>query len=187
MEYFVYPYTQNSKSAKALAEALGGKRVLLTGSKYKFSEDHVLINWGSGDCPHKEALNHNIMDVIDKVRFFKRLKGTGLTPDFSTTAEGAKKLGYPVFCRTIVQGHDGKGIRIADCDGQIVTMLRCTSRASTRRPSTASTSAGGLTARIVIIGGARKVKLPITAEYDERPDGHAHLDRRDDGVRRLLS
>lgn len=168
MKFFIYPYTQGSKSAKALAEALDGKRVLLSGSSYKYADDHVLINWGAGECPHKQALNIHIMDLIDKVRFFKRLKGTGLTPEYATSEAEAKKLGYPIFCRTVTQGHDGKGIVVADCDGQIVPAklyVKGVDKTSEYRVHVARHVDG----RIEVLGGARKVKLPVKPEMTNVP------------------
>jgi hypothetical protein len=168
MKFFVYPYTQASKSAKALAEALDGKRVLLSGSSYKFSDDHVLINWGAGECPHPQALNYKIMDLIEKTRFFKRLDGTGLTPPYATNASDAKKLGYPVFCRTETQGHDGKGIVVADCDGQIVNAklyVKGIDKTSEYRIHVARDFNGA----VVILGGAKKTKLPVSPEMTNVP------------------
>jgi hypothetical protein len=169
-KFFVYPYTQNSRSAKALAEALEGKRVLREGSSYKYSEDHVLINWGCGDCPHSEALNpgYAIIDLINKKSFFNRLKGTGLTPDFATTLNGAQKLGYPVFCRTNIEGHDGKGIIVADCEGQLVDAplyVKGIDKTSEYRVHVGREYSG----KVTILGGAKKGQKAITPEMKNVP------------------
>jgi hypothetical protein len=168
MKFFVYPYIQASRSAKALRDELEGKLVLRTGSSYKYSDDHLLINWGCGECPHPQALNHKIMDVIDKTRFFTRLAGTGLTPDFATNMADAKKLGYPVFCRTTTQGYDGKGIVVADCDGQIVNAplyVKGIDKTSEYRVHIGRLPDGS----VQILGGAKKLKKPVTAEMTNVP------------------
>lgn len=121
-KFFIFPYTQNSAGAIALAEELEGKRVLRQGSSYKFKDDHCLINWGASDCPYPEALNRDIKAVLDKRVFFDRLKGTGLTPAYATSLIEAKEnLFYPIYCRTKVKGHDGQGIVIADNPDQLVS------------------------------------------------------------------
>ncbi len=42
----ILPYRQGSKSAKALAEALGGRVLKLEGSKFKPKVGDTIINWG---------------------------------------------------------------------------------------------------------------------------------------------
>lgn len=126
MKYFIFPYTQNSEGAIALAKELEGKRVLREGSSYSYQSDHCLINWGASDCPYPQALNKDIRAVLDKRVFFERLKGTGLTPRFLTSFSQAQApmthggFNYPVFCRTQVKGRDGAGIVIADKQSEVV-------------------------------------------------------------------
>jgi hypothetical protein len=121
MKFMIFPYTQNSESATALAADLGGKRILRQGSSYEYNPDDVVINWGASDCPAKyKALNADIKGVLDKLSFFKRLAGKGLTPEFATSMQGAQALGYPVFCRTQIKGRDGAGIVVADKNSDLV-------------------------------------------------------------------
>jgi hypothetical protein len=167
-KFFIYPYTMASRSAKALRDELEGKLVLRSGSNYSFKPDHLLINWGCGECPHPKALNYKIMDLIDKVRFFNRLKGTGLTPEYATNKADAKALGYPVFCRTTTQGHDGKGIVIADCDGQLVEAplyVKGIDKTSEYRVHVGRLPDGTTT----ILGASKKKKIPVTAEMKNVP------------------
>lgn len=122
-KYFVYPYTQNSAGAIMLAEELDGKRVLLNNSTYVYKPlEHILINWGNGNCPFPNALNpaSAINDVINKVTFFKKLEGVGVTPPFATSKAAAANLSFPVVCRTTTEGHDGQGIVIAETVNQLV-------------------------------------------------------------------
>lgn len=167
-KFFIYPYTMASRSAKALRDELEGKLVLRSGSSYTFKPDHLLINWGCGECPHPQALNYKIMDLIEKTKFFDRLKGTGLTPPYATSKEAAKALGYPVFCRTTTQGHDGKGIVIADCDGQLVNAplyVKGIDKTSEYRVHIGRLPDGTLK----IMGASKKKKLPVTAEMTNVP------------------
>jgi hypothetical protein len=121
--FFIYPYTQHSAGSILLAEELDGKRVKLQNSSYTHTPDKILINWGNGNCPHAAALNpaSAINEVINKVTFFKKLAGTGLTPPVAFTATEAKaNLSYPIVCRSVAEGQDGEGIAIADTSSQVV-------------------------------------------------------------------
>jgi hypothetical protein len=119
-KFWVFPYTQGSKGAKMLAEALGCKRILREGSSYSYKQGDIVINWGASDCPYKEALNLDNSAVLNKYKFFQRLAGTGLVPPFANSVAGAKSLKFPVFCRTKLKGRDGAGIVIADSPDQLV-------------------------------------------------------------------
>lgn len=121
--FMIYPYTQNSAGAIGIAEELDGKRILRQGSTYKQKDEDIVINWGDGDCPQRfpKALNAHVMDLINKKAFFNRLNGTGLTPPFALNIGAAKQLGYPVFCRTTVEGQDGQGIVIADKEEELAS------------------------------------------------------------------
>src|SRR3546814_16255417 len=44
---YLYPYKKGSKGANELSKALGIKQVKLTNSKFKGSEDKLVINWGN--------------------------------------------------------------------------------------------------------------------------------------------
>lgn len=168
-KFFVYPYQQNSKSAIAITEELGGKRILRVGSNYKYNKDeHVLINWGCGECPYKEALNAKIMAVVNKLKFYDRLSGTGLTPAYATTQFEAKSLGYPVFCRTSVEGKDGEGIVVADCDGQLAAAplyVKGIDKTAEYRVHVGRNYDGGLD----IIGASPKSLKPIEATMQNVP------------------
>ena len=47
MRIRIFPYSPASKSAKALAQALGGKRLKLEGSKFVKKDDDLIINWAN--------------------------------------------------------------------------------------------------------------------------------------------
>lgn len=115
MRYRVFPYKTASEGATAISEALGGKKLRLQNSTYVPAPEDVIINWGNSDCPYPQALNKDITATLDKLKFFERLKGLGLTPKFATSSlQAAAELALPVFCRTQLKGKDGEGIVVAD-------------------------------------------------------------------------
>ena len=122
--FYIYPYTQHSAGSIMLSEELDGKRVKLQNSSYTHKPGNILINWGNGNCPYPTALNpaSAINSVIDKVKFFKTLQGTGLIPPVAFSATEAKaNLSWPIVCRTLSEGSDGEGIVIADKPEQLVS------------------------------------------------------------------
>lgn len=118
--FMIFPYTQGSAGAKAIAEELSGKRILRTGSSYVPKPEDVIINWGASDCPFPQALNYKTKEVTNKIAFFDRLKNKGLTPRYTTSREAAEFMQFPVFCRTTVEGKDGEGIVVAQNADELV-------------------------------------------------------------------
>lgn len=124
--FLIYPYTQNSKGAIALAAELDGngdtgRRILREGSGYQPQNGDVIINWGASDCPnYPGTLNRNNAAVLNKLSFFNRLTGHELTPAYRTNLGSAHTLNFPVFCRTKLKGRDGAGIVVADTPDQLV-------------------------------------------------------------------
>jgi hypothetical protein len=127
------PYTQGSRSAKALAEALGGKVLRLIGSEFIKKEDDLVINWGNSNAdPALISLNAgNNPDCIkrnsNKLSFFQHQKEQGneeFLPEFWTEPSGIDgyifDAGGMVVCRTNLVGHSGAGIVIASSFGEIV-------------------------------------------------------------------
>lgn len=115
----VYPYKQGSKSAKALATALGGKVLKREGSTYNQRDEDVVINWGAGDCGYS-ALNEDLGYVPNKLHFFDAFGEMAELPDHWQNAEEIPDDAYPVVCRTILNGHSGNGIVIANNADEIV-------------------------------------------------------------------
>lgn len=132
--YRVLPYKQASRSAKALAEALGGKRLRLEGSTFVPRASDVVINWGNSDgYVDKEGdewaclvgfrlLNDGaaVADAANKLFFFEEMKDTELTPEFWTNKDEIPDEKFPIVCRTILSSHSGAGIHIADCRDSLV-------------------------------------------------------------------
>lgn len=119
--FMIFPYTQGSAGAKAIAEELDGKRILRQNSTYKPKEGDVIINWGASDCPFPQALNYSTKGITNKIEFFDLLKGAGLTPRYTTSKQTAADfMQFPVFCRTRVEGKDGEGIVVAKNPDELV-------------------------------------------------------------------
>jgi glutathione synthase/RimK-type ligase-like ATP-grasp enzyme len=125
MRIKIYPYKQGSRSAKALAEAIGGKVLKIDGtSKYRPRPGDIVINWGSSRCPgygQAKILNKNIAVAQNKLLTFQKLRESNVaTPEFYTNADEIPEEAYPIVCRTLLGGHSGAGIVIADDDSQLV-------------------------------------------------------------------
>lgn len=119
---FIHPYRQGSKSAKALAEALGARRILTGGrSKYKHSASKLVINWGSStfhvadDTP---MLNHPdaVKVASNKLTFFRALENTSInlvpfTEDPEVVEDWLAEC-QRVCVRQKLTGHSGEGLLI---------------------------------------------------------------------------
>lgn len=130
MKTVVFPYKMASAGSKLLAKALGAKRVKADG-KFKPKMDMLIINWGNSVAPKwavngLQVLNHwnNIFVSHNKLSSLTQLKKDGVTtPDFTTDIEQAKKWikeKHIVMCRTILCGHSGNGIVVAQKEEELV-------------------------------------------------------------------
>jgi len=138
IEFRILPYRQGSKSAKSLAEALGGKVLKLEGSKWRPRRDAFVINWGSttidamGDVVLPSRQNAPMLQLLNKpdivrrasnkLNFFKLMKEgySDFIPAFWTARSEIPSDAYPVVCRTKLASHSGEGIVIADNAEQLV-------------------------------------------------------------------
>lgn len=125
----IYPYKQGSRSARALADALGGRVLRLQGSTYRYRERDTIINWGSSNrmAEFGAVLNSPISVAIasDKLRFFNHIAQTDAhlqpqIPEFWTNREAIPDAAFPIVCRTVLNGHSGRGIVIANNRGELV-------------------------------------------------------------------
>lgn len=125
MAYKIYPYIGGSRSAKALALALGGKVLKKQGSKYRYKEGDIVINWGAGDSPWtsvdgKQVANQPeaIRNASNKLTAFNAFKEHNVSiPEFTTdkvVAQGWVRDGTVVMCRTKLQGHSAEGLVVAE-------------------------------------------------------------------------
>lgn len=116
----IYPYQDASPSARALAAALGIKRL------YKEGKDlHVagsIINWGNSVLYRnftyeQEFFNHPdaVAKAVNKLETFKALEGRVGIPKWTEELKQALKWsdeGVTVVCRETLTGHSGEGIKI---------------------------------------------------------------------------
>lgn len=125
MSIKVFPYRAGSRGAKALADALGGRVLLRKGSKYRFHEGDLVINWGASDCPFTGRGVANQPDAIEpasnKLKCFHLMKDAGVSiPKYWTRREDIPDNAFPVMCRTKLQAHSGEGIVVAERRDQLV-------------------------------------------------------------------
>ena len=121
----VFGYKQGSKSAKALAEALGGKVLKHVGSKYRPKAGDTVVNWGSAVDMARfgpaTVLNVDVTKAQCKLASFRALNQAGVrVPTFSTRKEDFDEGDFPVVCRTKLRGHSGDGIVIANNKDELV-------------------------------------------------------------------
>ena len=123
----ILPYKAGSASAKVLAEALGGLRLRTGGrSRFRPRADDLVIRWGSAeDTPNlggHRVLNplHAVRMATDKRAFFHRMNGTALAPEYWEFPSDIPDDAFPVVCRTVLHGHSGEGIVIAESREELV-------------------------------------------------------------------
>lgn len=127
----ILPYRQGSKSARALAEALSGKVLKLAGSKYRAKPTDTIINWGNtneayifeGDNVGFYNKPDYIKTASNKLNFFNKMKEQELShiiPEFWTNGEEIPDEAFPIVCRTVLAGHSGDGIVIANSRDDLV-------------------------------------------------------------------
>lgn len=126
MRFAVVPYRNGSRGASALATALPRGRCLrLVGSRFVPRRDDIIINWGNTDPLYAErALNgRGIRQASNKREFFQLLTRAGegeIAPDYWVNRGDIPDDAFPIVCRTVLAGHSGEGIVIADSRDQLV-------------------------------------------------------------------
>ena len=127
----LFAYKAGSASAKALADALGIKRIRHTGSRFRPRAEDMVINWGSSTLP-PELLTARVLNdpgkvgvATNKLSFFRRAHDSGCCRVVEATysrdqaAEWIRE-GGTVVCRTKLQGNSGDGIVIAETVDELV-------------------------------------------------------------------
>jgi len=123
----LYPYNAGSASAKALAKALGIKRIKHEGKKLVVRGG--LINWGGSvfkrDIAHDGVLNQPdcVTVAVNKLKTFRALSGHAPIPEWTEERVEASKWlveGVTVVCRTVLNGHSGEGVVIAQKEEELV-------------------------------------------------------------------
>lgn len=134
MSIKIWPYKSGSKSARAIAQSIHKSgynvKVLLppAKSKWKPANGTVVINWGNASIDRHPAiqktekslyiLNHPdaVNTFSNKLLTFNAAVTRGLEdfiPPYTTRMQEA--AGWPMtVCRTVLRGHSGEGIVIAE-------------------------------------------------------------------------
>lgn len=118
----IIPYKNYSKSAKSLAKELGGKRLRLLNSKFIPKSDDLIINWGNKSLASLATLNNSsekLKTVANKKLFFESMEEEDFLPKYWTKKEDIPDE-YPIVCRTVLCGHSGEGIAIANTPDELV-------------------------------------------------------------------
>ena len=124
----MYAYNNSSKSAIALANALGIKRLHLNGKLFKNPQE-LILNWGNSSLTKRSWFDEQqfinsplaVATAINKLQAFKTLEGHCPLPPFTESrAEASWWLPGAVVCRTVLNGHSGNGIVIAETEEQLV-------------------------------------------------------------------
>lgn len=125
--FFVYPYKTGSRSAKALALALGGRVLKRVNSKYVSRASDVVVNWGASDFlgldyPSDDLFNAFAGNAHNKLDAFRAMSIAGVSvPNFwDESVEPSASEYFPIVCRTVLTGHSGAGIVIAEDESQLV-------------------------------------------------------------------
>lgn len=122
----VYPYKQGSRSARSLADALGGRVLRIEGSRYQPRPQDTIINWGASRVPiplvglNTPATVGRAGNKLLTFQHLFELGGLVNLPPFWTNREDIPNDAYPIVCRTILNGHSGSGIVIANNVGELV-------------------------------------------------------------------
>lgn len=121
----IYPYKQGSRSARALSDALGGRVLRLEGSTYRYRDGDLLIGWGASNTPFLAGYNtRGTEQASNKLAAFNIMHAAGVrVPRFWTNREdvlNAEDVRYPIVCRTVLNGHSGRGIVLANTPDEIV-------------------------------------------------------------------
>lgn len=136
-KFRIVPYRQGSRGAKELADALPRGRVLkLEGSKFVPTHEDVIINWGNTQgfpiqipramgVPIPTVLNFpdDIRLASNKLIFFNTMREEGLNdiiPEFWTRRGDIPDDAFPIVCRTVLAGHSGAGIHLANNRNELV-------------------------------------------------------------------
>lgn len=121
----IYPYKMASQSAKALAQALGVKRLKPEGRMIA----KPFINWGASKINREIDYDVGIYNgpvpvsiAANKLKTFLSLDQIVNIPDYTTDKAEAQEwldIGVSIVERHTLTGHSGEGIRIVDKGGEL--------------------------------------------------------------------
>lgn len=121
------PYKTGSKSATALAAALGIKQLKRDGG---LIEVDMLLNWGSSGCNRRIFADRQInsfqavLTASNKLETFKLLQGRVPLPMWTESRQEASRwlaegVCETLVCRTKLNGHSGDGIVLVNQDEEL--------------------------------------------------------------------
>lgn len=125
----VYSHNPYSEGSRSLSAQLGLKRIRHIGSRWTPKRGDKVINWGSSNLPDfGPAQIINIPDAVrvcaNKLRFFETVPADCCVPwttDRQVTLRWLQEgREAKVVCRTLLTGHSGNGIIIAESDNELV-------------------------------------------------------------------
>lgn len=121
MSYFLF-CNRPTDGGRALIQALGGKRIRTSRSKFIWRKRKAVINWG---CTDAGGRNHPMLNTpaaisvaTNKLRFFQAMAREGVADKcvpftaYRKLAEGWVAEGAMVVARKVLNGHSGAGIEI---------------------------------------------------------------------------
>jgi glutathione synthase/RimK-type ligase-like ATP-grasp enzyme len=96
----------------------------LEGSRFRPRPGDLVINWGSTNCWLADAENtaNAVAEASDKLAAFAVMQAADVSvPAFWTSPEDIPEdVRWPVVCRTVLNGHSGRGIVIANNRDELV-------------------------------------------------------------------
>jgi glutathione synthase/RimK-type ligase-like ATP-grasp enzyme len=120
----VLPYKRGSRSAKALAQAVGALRIVSTNYRQKYRD--TILNWGASNPTQRLIPEYNrvlnrpvaVSLAANKLGAFRQMERRGVKiPEYTTQqeiAQGWANDGETVFARTVLNGHSGQGIVVTE-------------------------------------------------------------------------
>ena len=130
----VIPYKVGSRSARSLAQGLNGLQLRLTGSRFRPRREDVIVNWGNTNPPplpigplNQRAYRYlngpeDVVRAANKLSFFELLTENGcgdILPEWWDDQANIPDNAFPVVCRTVLNGHSGRGIVIANSRAEL--------------------------------------------------------------------
>lgn len=121
-----YLWNKFSEGGTALAKALNAKRIKHEGKPIRVD---VLVNWGASNIARgiRAGKVLNTPDAVkrasNKLEAFRAMTGKVGIPEWTESIVEASewlRQGHMVVCRTVLNGHSGNGIIIAENEAEIV-------------------------------------------------------------------
>ena len=128
----IFPYKFKSRSVRALSKAIPAYRINPKRDRF-IGNRGIVVNWGAteisehllDEATYLGIINHpnNVRIASNKLLFFETISHLGILPRWTTDIDEAKvwiKGKHIVLCRTILSGHSGNGIVLANVEEELV-------------------------------------------------------------------